>query len=103
MLCAAILVVMGPSIGRLPIAPPSVAGFTIQMLAGFLLFVPLILWDRRSLGQVHPATKVGILMDALWVVFPLTVFWAGLDWASVARSEERRVGKECGSTCKSRW
>jgi hypothetical protein len=84
MLCAAILVVMGPSIGRLPIAPPSVLGFTIQMLAGFLLFVPLVIWDRRSLGHVHPATKVGIFMAALWVVFPLTVFWAGLDWASVA-------------------
>src|SRR3546814_20785983 len=23
--------------------------------------------------------------------------------AKVARSEERRVGKECGSTCRSRW
>src|SRR3546814_18321749 len=23
--------------------------------------------------------------------------------ARIARSEERRVGKECGSTCRSRW
>jgi len=84
MLCAAILVVLGPTTGRLPIAPPTVTGFTIQMLAGFLLFLPLVVWDRRSLGLVHPATKVGIFMAALWVVFPLTVFWAGLDWASVA-------------------
>jgi cytochrome bd-type quinol oxidase subunit 2 len=48
MLSAAILVVMGPSIGRLPIAPPTVVGFTIQMLAGFLLFVPLMLRDRKT-------------------------------------------------------
>jgi hypothetical protein len=85
MLCAAILVVMGPTIGRLPVAPPTVVGFTIQLLAGFLLFVPLILWDRKTLGHVHPATKMGIMMAALWEIFPLTVFWAGLDWASVAR------------------
>lgn len=84
MLCAAILVVMGPSIGRLPIAPPTVLGFTILMLLGFLLFVPLIVHDRRILGRVHPATKLGITMAALWLVFPLTVFWAGLDWAGVA-------------------
>src|SRR3546814_13179561 len=25
------------------------------------------------------------------------------DQCSVQRSEERRVGKECGSTCRSRW
>jgi len=85
MLCAAILVVMGPSLSRLPIAPPSVTGFTIQMMLGFLLFVPLIVRDRRTLGHVHPATKVGISMAAVWVVFPLAVFWGGLDWASVAR------------------
>jgi len=84
MLSAAILVVMGPSIGRLPIAPPTVLGFTIQMLAGFLLFVPLVIWDRKTVGQVHPATKFGIGMGVLWVIFPLAVFWLNLPWAKVA-------------------
>jgi hypothetical protein len=84
MLSAAILVVMGPSIGRLPLAPPTVGGFTALMLAGFLLFVPLILWDRRTTGGIHWATKFGIAMAALWVVFPLAVFWAGLPWAKFA-------------------
>jgi hypothetical protein len=84
MLSAAILIVMGPSIGRLPLAPPSVAGFTFQMLIGFLLFVPLVLWDRKTVGHVHPATQFGIAMAALWVVFPLAVFWLHLPWAQVA-------------------
>jgi hypothetical protein len=84
MLSAAILVVMGPSFGRLPIAPPSVVGFTIQSLLSFVLFVPLIVWDRKTTGQVHPATKLGIAMAALWVVIPLAVFWLNLPWANVA-------------------
>jgi hypothetical protein len=61
------------------------------MLAGFLLFVPLLIWDRRTTGHVHPATKLGVLMAALWVVLPITIFWAGLDWASVA-AKLRGVG-----------
>jgi cytochrome bd-type quinol oxidase subunit 2 len=84
MLSAAILVVMGPAIGRLPLGPPILPVFTAQLLLGFLLFVPLILWDRKTVGHVHPATKFGIGMAALWIVFPLSVFWLDLPWASVA-------------------
>jgi FtsH-binding integral membrane protein len=84
MLSAAILVVAGPTIGRLPIAPPTKLGMTILILLGFLLFVPLIVHDRRSAGKVHPATKLGIAMTALWAGTSLAVFWFNLPWASVA-------------------
>jgi hypothetical protein len=84
MLSAAILVVMGPAVGRLPLAPPTVVGITILFALGFLLFVPLVVWDRRTLGRIHPATKFGIAMAALWVVCPLAVFWLNLPWAKVA-------------------
>jgi hypothetical protein len=84
MLGAAILVVAGPSIGRLPIAPPTLVGFTVIFLLGFLLFVPLIIWDRRTQGEVHPATWLGISMLAISVAIPLAVFWTGADWAGVA-------------------
>jgi hypothetical protein len=84
MLSAAILVVMGPTIGRLPLGPPILPVFTVQMLLGFLLFAPMILWDRKTIGHVHPATKLGIAMAALWVVFPLAVFWLNLPWANLA-------------------
>jgi hypothetical protein len=85
MLSAAILVVMGPAIGRLPIAPPVLAGFTVLLLLGLALFIPLFLWDRKTIGQVHPATKFGFAMAAMTVAIPLAVFWSGADWAAVAR------------------
>jgi hypothetical protein len=84
MLSAAIIIVAGPSIGRLPIGPPILPVFTLQLLLGFLLFVPLVMHDRRLIGQIHSATKLGIAMFSIWVVVPLAVFWLNLPWASVA-------------------
>jgi uncharacterized membrane protein YozB (DUF420 family) len=84
MLSAAITVVMGPAIGRLPIAPPVLIGFTIQLLLGLAIFIPLFVHDRKSLGHVHPATKFGLAMGASTVAIPLAVFWLNLPWARVA-------------------
>jgi hypothetical protein len=84
MLSAAILVVMGPSIGRLPIAPPVLPGFTVVFLLGLALFIPMFVHDRKILGQVHPATRLGFTMGAISVAIPLAVFWSGVNWAGVA-------------------
>jgi len=84
MLAAAILVVAGPSIGRLPIAPPTLGGMTFLLLLGLALFVPLFIWDKRTQGRIHPATWLGFGMLAVSVFVPLIVFWTGADWASVA-------------------
>src|SRR5437868_7435502 len=56
MLSAAILVVMGPAIGRIPIAPPVLPGFTFQFLLGLALFIPLFVWDRKTVGQIGRAS-----------------------------------------------
>jgi hypothetical protein len=84
MLSAAILVVMGPAIGRLPIAPPTIMGFTFVFLLGLALFIPMFVHDRKLLGHVHPATKLGFSMAAIAVAIPLAVFWFNLPWANVA-------------------
>lgn len=84
MLSAAIMVVMGPAIGRLPIAPPTRVGLTILLLLGLLLFIPLFLWDRRTVGHTHPATRLGFWMASITVAVPLAVFWFDLPWAGVA-------------------
>lgn len=83
MLGAAIMVVLGPAIGRLPIAPPTLIGFTFQHSLGLALYIPMFLWDRRTQGEVHPATKLVFALAALTVIVPLTIFWTGLPWAKV--------------------
>ncbi len=84
MLSASIILVAGPAIGRLPIAPPTLGGLTFLLTLGLALFVPLIIWDRRTDGRVHPATKLGFALTALSVAVPLMIFWTGADWASIA-------------------
>lgn len=83
-LSAAILVMMGPAIGRLPIAPPTTVGISILLLLGLVLFIPLFLWDRRTVGHTHPATNLGFAMASITVAVPLAVFWLNLPWAKVA-------------------
>ncbi len=84
MLSAATMVVMGPAIGRLPIAPPTTVGITILLLLGLALFIPLFLWDRKTIGQIHPGTKLGFTLASITVAIPLAVFWFDLPWAAIA-------------------
>ena len=84
MLSAAIITVMGPTLGRMPIAPPTLVGFTLVLLLGLVLFVPLFIWDRKTIGKIHPATKLGFSMGALTVALPLIVWWFNLPWARIA-------------------
>lgn len=84
LLSAAILVMMGPAVGRLPLAPPTLVGITILLLLGLPLFIPLFIWDKRRDGRVHPATWIGFGLSAISVFVPLFVLWTGVNWAAVA-------------------
>src|SRR3546814_17376058 len=58
-------------------------------------------------GYGHIGTQVGVLAESLGmrVIFHdiETKLSLGNARAAASRSEERRVGKECVSTCRSRW
>ncbi len=58
------IMVMEPAVGRFPIAPPTLAGHISLSILGWLLFVPLFLWDWRSLGRIHRATLLGAALYA---------------------------------------
>src|SRR3546814_15019594 len=77
------------------------AGFRTDYIPGQNPAYQEFLWHRyiRHLGRAKIAQVLGI--DAL-VFFDDDVAVAVLD-VEAGRSEERRVGKECVSTCRSRW
>jgi hypothetical protein len=84
MLGASILVVFGPGFSRIPLAPPTFAGFFIQLFAGmFLLFAPLFIWDRKTTGRVHPATWTALCACAVAATIPM-VLMGTHSWAPIA-------------------
>src|SRR3546814_14565793 len=61
-----------------------------------------IAWDRRSLQDFEsfPVEELARRYDLIVIDHPHVGQVAD---AGCLRSEERRVGKECVSTCRSRW
>lgn len=85
MLGATILVVFGPGFSRIPLAPPTFWNFTIQLFAGLiLLYAPVFIWDRRTIGKVHTATWHGFIACALAAAVPLVLMGTG-SWAPIAK------------------
>jgi hypothetical protein len=83
MLSAAILVMLGPAIARIPMAPPTLGGFLFQILVGLALFIPLFVWDRRRDGHIHPATWLGFSLAAICSLIPIAIIATGA-WAPIA-------------------
>src|SRR3546814_4708199 len=54
-------------------------------------------------GHGHQLAADGVVLDDRLEVAGLGALAVGLEVDEVTRSEERRVGKECVSTCRYRW
>ena len=83
MLCAA-LMMSDPAFGRLPVAPPTLAGFAFTNLLALGTFIPLVIWDRRTLGKVHPVTLLGLSLFAIALLVRLAFLATGA-WAPIAQ------------------
>ena len=60
----------------------------------------------QFLGPNRDATVPGVRLARSWPSPGPEALWRqpiGKGWSGFARSEERRVGKECVTTCRSRW
>ena len=76
------IILTQPAIARLPMAPPSLLGFSLQSAIAWFVFVPLFIWDRRTLGRLHWATSFGAgcfaLIIAAQILFLATPgLWSG--------------------------
>ncbi|MGB5077406.1 MAG: hypothetical protein WBO17_08010 [Sphingorhabdus sp.] len=49
-----------PGIGRWPVFPPTLAGHIASGIVSFAMIIPLLMWDQKTLGRLHWATKIGI-------------------------------------------
>ncbi len=85
MLSAALILVGGPAIGRFPIAPPTMIGHMVLQTIAILLFLPLLWWDRKSLGRIHWATKTGLALAIASAALP-DLLMSIPAWDSVAAS-----------------
>src|SRR3546814_15008471 len=76
---------------------------TYLNVVGFGWLVPLL---KIAAGD-HPRHQLRELRQQLLIplvgIAAFLALWAGLAPQVHTRSEERRVGKECVSTCRSRW
>src|SRR3546814_18842279 len=62
----------------------------------------LVRYDRARADDAHVACK-DILQLRQFIKARLAQYAADRGDPGIVRSEERRVGKECVSTCRSRW
>src|SRR3546814_2415829 len=59
---------------------------------------------RRCAGLCHSGSRQALGCDRLWwLPHFAAISCCGAAWRADLRSEERRVGKECVSSCRSRW
>src|SRR3546814_17052155 len=71
------------------------------------LYKGFIVCAVLSAIALWPVTDLVLGMDTAFTVAGksftgISLFWCGIT-GLVVRSEERRVGKECVSTCRTRW
>src|SRR3546814_1521606 len=68
--------------------------------------LPLSRTRRPEEHQIHPRLPRSLdflIRPSYWWARRWEWIWATVSMVTVTRSEERRVGKECVSTCRSRW
>src|SRR3546814_19442891 len=69
----------------------------------FVVYGLLRLLGKRELSQLTPFELVVLIAMGDLIQQGVTHNDFSVTGAILARSEERRVGKECVSTCRSRW
>src|SRR3546814_20441308 len=75
---------------------------TLALLVTALLLLSTINGAFNAIWRVTEPRPLMIRLMAYWMLLTISPLLLGAS-LSLTRSEERRVGKECVSTCRSRW
>src|SRR3546814_13274213 len=80
---------------------PLLLGVAFLSIGDYSLFS----WAPAAISREHGWSpgEIGAAFGLIASVAGVAGAFAGGALSDVARSEERRVGKECVSTCRSRW
>jgi hypothetical protein len=84
MLCAT-LVMLQPSIGRMPFPSTTIFGGELTTLIAFLLATPLLAWDFVQRGRPHTATLIGVGALGAEQLVKLAI-WRSETWLEVSGS-----------------
>lgn len=75
----ATLMMVEPGLSRWPIFPPLMAVHFVTISLSFATVIPLLLWDRKTIGSLHWATKLG-LAAMLFGYFARFAVWKTQAW-----------------------
>ena len=81
----AALQMMEPAIGRLPLGPPGLGSQILGSALAWLTILPLVFWDRRSLGRVHTVTLLGAIVTGGAFLLRYAV-WQTDGWQQFAKT-----------------
>ncbi len=73
------LLMMEPAIGRFPLFPPSFAGQYVTAFLAWATILPLVIWDRRTRGDLHWMTLLGLFVTAAVLVLRFSI-WTTAGW-----------------------
>jgi hypothetical protein len=79
------LMMLEPAIGRMIVFPPNMIGQYASSVVALATVIPLILWDRRTLGHIHWATQLGAFAMAASLVVRYLV-WQTAGWHGFVHS-----------------
>src|SRR3546814_4120017 len=78
-----------------------ISDWSSDVCSSDLLVLPLLTFYADVMGLLGGAVMATVVLDISFFQFARQLNDAVTPWTF--RSEERRVGKECVSTCRSRW
>lgn len=73
------LLMMEPAIGRFPIFQPSFIGQYAAAFIAWAMIVPLVIWDRRSRGELHWVTLLGLFVTSAVLLLRFSI-WTTVGW-----------------------